>query len=102
MTEPTDNTRSSGPTAATDELAARKAVGGGSAARLDPPGQGSGGVPAAGADGGTEQREQLRKDLGERAEGQGEEGGDDLEQAAALGETDDPQGGSIQGHGSRP
>jgi hypothetical protein len=32
----------------------------------------------------------------------GTEGGDDLEQAAAIGETDDPQGGSIQEHGSRP
>jgi hypothetical protein len=32
----------------------------------------------------------------------GTEEGSDLEQAAAIGETDDPQGGSIQEHGSRP
>lgn len=63
---------------------------------------GSGGVPAAGADGQTGAREQLREDLGERSAGAGTEGGDDLEQAAALGETDDPQGGSTQSRGSRP
>jgi hypothetical protein len=59
-------------------------------------------MPGAGADGETGAREQLRKDLGERSPDMGTEAGDDLEQAAAIGETDDPQGGSIQGHGSRP
>ena len=52
-------------------------------------------------------REALRKDLGERSPDMGTEEGDDLEQAAAIGETDDPPssvsgGGSIQEHGSRP
>ena len=75
MTEPSDNTRSDGPAPATDELAARRGVSGGSADRLDSPGEGTGGVPAAGADGVTAEREQLRKDLGERDENQGEEGG---------------------------
>ena len=104
MTEPSasDNTRSDGPSPATDELAAQPGVSGGSADRMDSPGEGSGGVPAAGADGVTAEREQLRKDLGERAAGQGEETGADLEQAAAVGETDDPQGGSIQQGGSQP
>ena len=46
--------------------------------------------------------EALRKDLGERPVGAGEETGDGLGQGAAVGETDDPQGGSIQAHGSRP
>ena len=101
MTEPTDNTRSSGTTPATDELAAERGVGGGSADRLDSPGEGSGGVPAAGADGVTEEREQLRKDLGERADSQGEEGGGGGEQAPGVGDND-PQGGSVQEHGSRP
>ena len=55
-----------------------------------------------GADGDTAAREQLRKDLGERPADAGEEVGDGLEQGAAVGETDDPQGGSIQEHGSRP
>lgn len=55
-----------------------------------------------GADGETEAREQLRKDRGERSEGSGTEAGDDLEQAAALGATDDPEGGSIQPDGARP
>jgi hypothetical protein len=31
----------------------------------------------------------------------GTDEGDDLEQAATIGETDDPQGGGIQGRGSR-
>ncbi len=55
-----------------------------------------------GADGDTGAREQLRKDLGERDPGQGTEEGDDLEQGAALGATDDPDGGSIQPHGATP
>jgi hypothetical protein len=62
----------------------------------------SGGMPAAGADGQTAAREQLRKDLGERPADADTEAGDELEQAAATGEIDDPQGGSIQAHGSRP
>jgi hypothetical protein len=55
-----------------------------------------------GADGQTPAREALRKDLGERAASQGEESDAELEQGAAVGPTDDPQGGSIQEHGSRP
>ena len=70
--------------------------------RMDSPGPGSGGLAGAGADGQTGAREQLRQDLGERSPEMGTEEGDDLEQAAALGETDDPQGGSIQDTGSRP
>jgi hypothetical protein len=68
---------------------------------MDSPGEGSGGLPGAGADGETGAREALRKDLGEREGALGTEEGTDLEQAAAVGETDDPQGGSIQGHGSQ-
>lgn len=59
----------------------------------------------SGADGDTAAREQLRKDLGERAPGAGTEGpgpAGDLEQTAALGATDDPEGGSIQEDGSMP
>lgn len=74
---------------------------GGDPSRLDAE-PGSGGMPAGGADGQTAAREQMRKDLGERAPSAGTEGGDDLEQAAAIGETDDPQGGSLQRDGSRP
>jgi hypothetical protein len=43
---------------------------------------------ARGADGDTAAREALRRDLGERSPATGDESGDDLEQAAALGETD--------------
>lgn len=50
---------------------------------------GSGGLAGAGADGETGAREQLRQDLGERPDSAGTEEGDDLEQAAALGDTDD-------------
>jgi hypothetical protein len=99
---PTDNTRTTGPMPAADAAEARQGVLGGDADRLDSPGEGTGGVPAAGADGVTEAREQLRKDLGERDDGMGEEDGTSLEQAAALGATDDPHGGSIQEHGSKP
>lgn len=60
------------------------------------PGEGT----TTGADGSTAAREQLRKDLGERAPGAGTEEGDDLEQAGALGDTDDPEGGSILPHGA--
>lgn len=45
---------------------AARGVLGGDADRMDSPGEGSGGMPAAGADGSTQAREQLRKDLGER------------------------------------
>jgi hypothetical protein len=99
MTEPTDNTRTSGPAPADPHQTGVQ--GGDAAERMDSPGEGSGGLPGGGADGETAAREQLRKDLGERAEGQGTEDGGSLEQAAALGETDDPQGGSIQ-HGGQP
>ena len=75
--------------------------GGDAADRMDSPGEGSGGLPGAGADGQTGAREQLRKDLGERDASMGTEEGGDLEQAAAIGETDDPQGGSISEPGSR-
>jgi hypothetical protein len=98
MNEPTpqqsDNTRTDGPSpSGLEEPGVR---GGNADERMDPPGEGSGGLPGGGADGETAAREQLRKDLGERAPGQGTEEGGSLEQAAALGETDDPQGGSIQ------
>ena len=104
MTEPTpqtsDNTRTDAPSpSGVDEPGVR---GGDAADRMDSPGAGSGGVPAAGADGVTGAREDLRKDLGERSPEMGSEDGAELEQAAAIGETDDPQGGSIQEHGSRP
>lgn len=62
------------------------------------PGQGT----TTGADGETPAREQLRQDLGERPAGAGSESDDSLEQAAALGAIDDPQGGSIQADGSQP
>src|ERR1700712_3106629 len=55
-----------------------------------------------GADGETAAREALRRDLGERGGRTGDERGGDLEQAAALGATDDPEGGSIQADGAQP
>ena len=104
MTEPlpqeSDNTRIERVNPASSDTAGVR--GGDAADRMDSPGPGSGGVAAAGADGETGAREDLRKDLGERPRDAGTESGDDLEQAAAIGETDDPQGGSIQEHGSRP
>ena len=104
MTEPfssqSDDTRTEGAQPSSlDEPGVR---GGDAADRMDSPGPGSGGLAGAGADGETGAREQLRKDLGERDAGLGEDSGGDLEQAAAVGETDDPQGGSVQAHGSRP
>ena len=104
MTEPmpqqSDDTRNDAPRpSGLEEPGVR---GGDAADRMDSAGPGSGGLPGAGADGETGAREQLRKDLGERSPQTGTEEGDDLEQAAAIGETDDPQGGSIQEHGSRP
>jgi hypothetical protein len=107
MTEPSstpepqqsDDTRATGTQPSTGP---EPGVRGGDAAdRMDSPGPGSGGLAGAGADGETGAREQLRKDLGERDAATGTEEGGDLEQAAAIGETDDPQGGSIQEHGSR-
>lgn len=62
------------------------------------PGQGT----TTGADGETPAREALRRDLGERGGSTGAETDAELEQGAAVGATDDPQGGSIQEHGSRP
>ena len=104
MTEPlpqqSDDTRTDAPRpSGLDEPGVR---GGDAADRMDSAGPGSGGLPGAGADGETGAREQLRKDLGERSPHLGTEGGGDLEQAAAIGETDDPEGGSLSGHGSRP
>jgi hypothetical protein len=104
MTEPmpqtSDDTRNDAPRpSGLEEPGVR---GGDAADRMDSPGAGSGGVAGAGADGETGAREDLRKDLGERSPSSGTEAGGDLEQAAAIGETDDPHGGSIQEHGSRP
>ncbi len=104
MTEPmpqqSDDTRNDAPQPSTP---GEPGVRGGNAAdRMDSPGPGSGGLPGAGADGETGARERLRVGLGERSASLGTEEGGDLEQAAAIGETDDPQGGSIQEHGSRP
>ena len=62
----------------------------------------SGHGTTTGADGETAAREQQRIELGERRPDAGTEGGDDLEQAAALGSIDDPQGGSIQPDGAQP
>lgn len=77
MTEPrsddtssTDNTRTSGAEPASPDQAG---VRGGDADRMDSPGEGSGGVPGAGADGQTAAREDLRQSLGERAETAGRE-----------------------------
>ena len=108
MTEPSssvpepqqsDDTRATGPQPSTGP---EPGVRGGDAAdRMDSAGPGSGGLAGGGADGETRAREQLRKDLGERDGSMGTEEGGDLEQAAAIGETDDPQGGSLQEHGSR-
>ena len=104
MTEPTpqtgDNTRNDAPQpSGLEEPGVR---GGDAADRMDSAGPGSGGLAGAGADGETGAREALRKDLGERSPEMGTEEGDDLEQGAALGATDDPEGGSIQPHGARP
>ena len=52
-----------------------------------------------GADGETPAREAMRKDLGERSAAMGEESDSELAQGAAVGATDDPQGGSLQSHG---
>lgn len=90
-----------GPMDPGTQSAADRQVSGGDADRMDPAGPGTGGMQA-GADGETGAREQLRKDLGERDQAAGTEDGAELEQDAALGETDDPQGGSIQERGSTP
>lgn len=96
-----DNTTTQAGEAPARPEDAERGVLGGDPERMDAA-PGSGGMPAAGADGQTAAREQQRKDLGERSAGAGTGDGDDLEQAAAVGETDDPQGGSIQSGGSRP
>lgn len=90
MSEPTNDnlTTSEGTSPAHPDDAAR-GVQGGSPDRMDAA-AGSGGLAGAGADGETAAREQLRKDLRERPDGAGTEQGDDLEQAAALAETDRP------------
>jgi hypothetical protein len=63
---------------------------------FDPePGEGT----TTGADGETAAREALRRELGERGGAAGDESDGGLEQTAALGSTDDPEGGSIQPHG---
>ena len=94
-----DDTRATGPQPSTGP---EPGVRGGDATdRMDSPGEGSGGLAGAGADGETSARESLRKELGERDGSLGTEEGSELEQAAAIGETDDPQGGSIQEQGSR-
>jgi hypothetical protein len=98
--QPIDSTTTSG-LRPDDQLTESAQVSGGPVDRMDKAGDDLGGVPAAGADGITAEREALRKGLGERGEAAGEETGDDLEQAAAIGETDDPQGGSIQEHGAQ-
>jgi hypothetical protein len=92
--QPIDNTRVQEGAAPADPADAAAGVRGGSADRMDSPGEGSGGVPAAGADGSTGAREQLRKDLGERP-GDAEE---DTAGALAqndLGQTDDPATNSL-------
>lgn len=75
--QPIDNTRTSGGASPADPADAATGVRGGSADRLDAPGEGSGGVPAAGADGSTAAREELRKEFGERPADAGEDTGDD-------------------------
>ncbi len=93
---PADSTTTQeGGAPATSEDAAT-GVRGGDPERMDAA-PGSGGLPGAGADGETEAREQLRKDLGERGPAAGTEDATSLEQAAALGETDDPATGSLSG-----
>ncbi|HWG93785.1 MAG TPA: hypothetical protein VNU66_06120 [Mycobacteriales bacterium] len=101
MTSPTpaDSTSSSGGASRASADDAATGVRGGPADRLDAA-PGSGGVPAAGADGATEAREQMRSDLGERSPEAGTEDATSLEQAAAVGPTDDPQGGSLQPGGA--
>lgn len=98
MTSPTpaDSTSSTERETPASSSDAATGVRGGDADRLDAA-PGSGGLPAAGADGRTEAREELRKDLGERAASTGTEDATSLEQAAALGETDDPSTGSLAG-----
>lgn len=71
MTEPTDNTSTSGAAPSSESPGVR----GGSADRLDSPGEGSGGLPGAGADGQTGAREDLRESLGERADTAGRDDG---------------------------
>lgn len=69
MTEPSDSTTSSGTAPSSDA----PGVLGGDADRMDSPGEGSGGLPGAGADGETDAREDLRESLGERSGDTGRE-----------------------------
>ena len=94
MTENFDNTQSQGGAAPADPADAATGVRGGSADRMDSPGPGSGGMPAAGADGSTAAREALRKDLGERPTDAGEDTGDALAQND-LGQTDEPAANAL-------
>ncbi|HVM28950.1 MAG TPA: hypothetical protein VM433_14930 [Mycobacteriales bacterium] len=97
--EPKDSTTTTEGAAPASAADAAAGVRGGSPDRMDAA-PGSGGLAGAGADGETGAREQLRKDLDERPSDAGTEEGGDLEQAAAIGETDDPQGGSLQPGGA--
>jgi hypothetical protein len=100
MTSPTpaDSTTTHEGGAPASPHDAATGVRGGDAERMDAA-PGSGGMPAAGADGQTEAREQLRKDLGERGPQAGTEDGTSLEQGGTVGETDDPDSGSLGPHG---
>jgi hypothetical protein len=91
---PADSTGSQEGAAPATAEDARAGARGGPADRMDAA-PGSVGLAGAGADGETAAREQVRKDLGERAEGAGEQDATGLEQAAALGETDAPASGSL-------
>ena len=68
MTEPfssqADDTRTEAPQPASADAAGVR--GGDADERMDSPGEGSGGLPGAGADGETGAREALRVELGER------------------------------------
>jgi hypothetical protein len=101
MTSPTpaDSTSSTDGASRASADDAVTGVRGGPADRMDSA-PGSGGLAGAGADGQTEAREQLRAELGERSPQAGTEDATSLEQAAALGPTDDPQGGSLQPGGA--
>jgi hypothetical protein len=94
MTLPNDDNTTTQNGAAPERASdAERGVLGGDPERIDAA-PGSGGMPAAGADGQTGAREQLRKDLGERAADAGEQTAGPLEQAP-LGATDDPGAAGI-------
>jgi hypothetical protein len=96
---PADSTSSTEGASRASADDAATGVRGGPADRMDAA-PGSGGLAGAGADGQTGAREQLRQDLGERSPDAGTEGASSLGQAAAVGPTDDPQGGSLQTGGA--